>query len=86
MNPWPRTWVAIGRAVVYYAWDALSFSAGFKCRHCNHGMGFAHLFNNAWKNTPGWRDYQDGDRENKEFESERQAVRERTKICMDDLC
>ena len=25
---------AIGRAVVYFAWDAHAFSAGIKCRHC----------------------------------------------------
>ena len=27
-------WVAIGHAVVYYAWAAHTFSAEIKCRHC----------------------------------------------------
>ena len=35
MHPYPGNWVAIGRAVVYYAWATHAFSAGIKCRHCN---------------------------------------------------
>ena len=34
MHPYPGNRVAIGRAVVYYAWAAREFSAGIKCRHC----------------------------------------------------
>ena len=34
MHPYPGNWLAIGRAVVYYAWAARAFSAGIKCRHC----------------------------------------------------
>ena len=34
MHPYPGNWVAIGHAVVYYAWAAREFSAGIKCRHC----------------------------------------------------
>ena len=34
MHPCPGNWIAIGRAVVYYARAAHSFSAGIKCRHC----------------------------------------------------
>ena len=33
MHPYPGNRVAIGRAVVYYAWAARKFSAGIKCRH-----------------------------------------------------
>ena len=35
MHPYPGNWVAIGYAVVYYAWAARIFSAGIKCRHCS---------------------------------------------------
>ena len=31
MHPYPGNWVAIWRAVVYYACAARSFSAGIKC-------------------------------------------------------
>ena len=34
IDPWPRNWVAIGCAVVYYAYAAHAFSALIKCRHC----------------------------------------------------
>ena len=34
IHPWPRNWVTIGRAVVYYARAPHAFSAGIKCRHC----------------------------------------------------
>ena len=34
MHPYPGNRVAIGRAVVYYAWAARQLSAGIKCRHC----------------------------------------------------
>ena len=34
MHPCPGDWVAIGRAVVYYARAAQAFSAGIKWRHC----------------------------------------------------
>ena len=36
MHPYPGSWVAIGRAVVYYARGALymAFGAGIKYRHC----------------------------------------------------
>ena len=34
LHPCPGNLVAIGRAVVYYAWTAQAFSAGIKCRHC----------------------------------------------------
>ena len=34
MHPYPGNWVAIGHAVVYYAWAAREISAGIKCRHC----------------------------------------------------
>ena len=34
MHPYPGIRVAIGRAVVYYAWTDREFSAGIKCRHC----------------------------------------------------
>ena len=34
MQTYPGNRVAIGRAVVYYAWAAREFSAGIKCRHC----------------------------------------------------
>ena len=34
MHPYPGSWVAIERAVVYYGWAARAFSAGIKCRHC----------------------------------------------------
>ena len=33
MHPWPKHWVAIGRAVVYSARAAHAFSVGIKCRH-----------------------------------------------------
>ena len=33
-HPWPGNWVAIGRAVVYYAWAGHAYSTGFKYRHC----------------------------------------------------
>ena len=33
MHPCPGNWVAIGRAVVYYAQAAHAFSAGIKCWH-----------------------------------------------------
>ena len=36
MHPCPGNWVAIGRAVVYYARGDQAFSAGIKCRHCSH--------------------------------------------------
>ena len=35
MHPYPGNRVAIGRAVVYYAWAFRKFNAGSKCRHCN---------------------------------------------------
>ena len=35
MHPCPGNWVAIGRAVVYYARADQAFSAGIKCRHCS---------------------------------------------------
>ena len=35
-HPYPGNLVAIGRAVVYYAWAACKFSAGIKCRHCTN--------------------------------------------------
>ena len=34
MHPYPGNRVAIGRAVVCYAWDDREFSEGIKCRHC----------------------------------------------------
>ena len=34
MHPYPGNPMAIGRAVVYYAWAAREFSTGIKCRHC----------------------------------------------------
>ena len=34
VHPYPGTWLAIGRAVLYYARLAHAFSAGIKCRHC----------------------------------------------------
>ena len=34
MHLCPGNCVAIGRAVVYFAWAAHTFSAGIKCRHC----------------------------------------------------
>ena len=34
MHPYPGNRVAMGRAVMYYAWAARQFSAGIKCRHC----------------------------------------------------
>ena len=34
MHPYSGNWVAIGRAVAYYAQASHAFSAGFKCRHC----------------------------------------------------
>ena len=37
MHPCPGNWVAIGRAVVYYARADQAFSAGIKCRHCMYG-------------------------------------------------
>ena len=37
MHPYPRNWVEIGRAVVYYAWSDQAFSEGIKCRHCTYG-------------------------------------------------
>ena len=33
MHPCQGNLVAIGRAVVHYAWVARAFSAGIKCRH-----------------------------------------------------
>ena len=36
MHPFPGNLVAIGRAVVCYAWAAYVFSAGIKCRHCTY--------------------------------------------------
>ena len=36
IHPYPGKWVAIGHAVVYYAWAAREFSAGIKCRHCKY--------------------------------------------------
>ena len=35
MQPCPGNWVAIRRAVVYYAQPAHTFSAGIKCGHCS---------------------------------------------------
>ena len=35
MHLCPGNWVAILRAVVYYAWAAHAFSAGIKYRHCS---------------------------------------------------
>ena len=34
MHPYPRNWVEIGRAVMFYARADQAFSAGIKCRHC----------------------------------------------------
>ena len=34
MRSYPGNPVAIGRAVVYYAWADRELSAGIKCRHC----------------------------------------------------
>ena len=34
IHPGLRSWVTIGRAVVYHARAAHAFSAGIKCRHC----------------------------------------------------
>ena len=34
MHLCPGNWVVIGRAVVYYARDAHTFSAEIKCPHC----------------------------------------------------
>ena len=34
MHPYPGNWVAIGRAVVYYALATRAFSAGIRCWHC----------------------------------------------------
>ena len=34
MYPYPGRWVAIGRAVVYYASAAHEFSSGIKCQYC----------------------------------------------------
>ena len=38
MHPCPENWLAIRRAVLYYARAAQAFSAGIECRHCivNH--------------------------------------------------
>ena len=36
MHPFIGNWMAIGRAVVYYAQAAHTFSAGIKCRHCSN--------------------------------------------------
>ena len=36
MDPCRGNWLAIGRAVVYYAWAAHTYSAGIKCRHCTY--------------------------------------------------
>ena len=33
MHPYPGNWVAIGHAVVHYAWINLTFSAVIECRH-----------------------------------------------------
>ena len=33
-HPCPGKWLAIGRAVVYYARASHTFSAGMNCRHC----------------------------------------------------
>ena len=41
MHTYPGNRVAIGRAVVYYAWVAREFSAGIKCRHCSQWIKFA---------------------------------------------
>ena len=38
VHPYPGNWVAIGRAVVYYAWAARTFSAEIKCRHCSGSL------------------------------------------------
>ena len=34
LHPHPGNRVAIGRAVVYYAWADREFNEGIKCRHC----------------------------------------------------
>ena len=34
LHPYPKTWVAIGHAIMYYARSAHIFSARIKCRHC----------------------------------------------------
>ena len=34
MHPCPGNWVAIGRAVVYYARAAQALDARIKCQHC----------------------------------------------------
>ena len=40
LHPYPKKWVAIGHAVVYYARSGHRFSARIKCRHCTHGPRF----------------------------------------------
>ena len=44
-HPCPRNWLAIGRAVVYFAWVAHAFSAGIKCGHCRSTAFFIHTPN-----------------------------------------
>ena len=34
MHPCPGNWVANGRAVIFFAWCAQTFSAGIKCWYC----------------------------------------------------
>ena len=41
MHLCPGTWMAIERAVVYYARAAHAFSAGIKCRHCTSKDSFS---------------------------------------------
>ena len=35
VHPYPGNWVAVGHAVIEYAWAAREFSAGIKCQHCS---------------------------------------------------
>ena len=47
MPPCPGNWVAIGRAVVYYARAAQALSAGIKWRHCS----VRHTVADRWRKT-----------------------------------
>ena len=52
MHPYPGNWVAIGRAVVYYAWTAREFSAGIKCQHCSTVELVVNILNAVYKGGP----------------------------------
>ena len=50
LNPCPENWVAIGRAVVYYARAVHALSAGIKRRHCRFEHRVQSFLYSSWGN------------------------------------